>query len=441
MRPPAKTTTVGLMFTTTAHDSGPDRRTAVATAGLQPDPTRRTSLVAASVLITLSAAACGSVALDVDVDDTAPTATEAPSTERAVPNNASPESTLQQRVQTALDRSAALIPSSASQSLTILTGDAAINVATGDAEPDSTFRIASVTKTYTAAAVMRLVELLEIDLDDSLVEAGADPDLTDILRRDDYAVEEITVAQLLNHTSGLADYADNAADAADGPFKDAVIADPLRAWTPSDQIEFAVDHHDPVGAAGEQYFYSDTGYVLLGTIVEEHTGLDYAGGMRHLLRFDDLGLENTYVEKLEDPRDGPAGRISQYLGPILMDDFDPSFDLFGGGGIVANTDDIAGFYRALGRGEVFDDGSTFDVMTSLQAPAPAPDARGGVVAGKIDGVDCWYHTGFWGVLALTCPDVDLTIAHTINQADPGDQWDVELLMSEIIEATGAIPGS
>ena len=149
--------------------------------------------------------------------------------------------------------------------------------------PERPFRIASNTKTFTAAATLRLVEEGAIRLDQPIAEL-VDPALLELLTDDGYDTEAITVAHLLQHTSGLYDYA------SDVDFQTIVLGDPERHWTRADQVLMAMEGGDPLGEPGEVFAYSDTGYVLLGDIIERATGDTLAAAFRELLRFDELGL-------------------------------------------------------------------------------------------------------------------------------------------------------
>ena len=146
-------------------------------------------------------------------------------------------------------------------------------------------RIASMTKTYTAAAVLRLMEQANLTLDDS-VERHLKTATKQMLRLAGYDIRAMTVRQLLLHTSGLPDYND------DG-FKQTIAENPHHRWTRSEQVAWALNNSRPTGRPGEVFAYSDTGYVLLGEIIEQASGLPQATAYRGLLHFDDLLLRHT----------------------------------------------------------------------------------------------------------------------------------------------------
>ena len=283
-------------------------------------------------------------------------------------------------------------------------------------EPGSAVRIASVTKTFTAAAILRLVELGRLDVTDSLSEAGVTPDLLALLTADGYDVDSITVEQLLTHTSGIADFADNDSGVVGGPYAAAVLADPARLWTRRDQVQFAVDHHDPVSAPGAEYHYSDTGYVLLGSILEAKSGTSLGTALRTLLRFDQLGLSHTYLEDGMDRPQTAAPRAHQYVAAMDAAGITSSIDLYGGGGLVTTMHDLATFYESLFAGRVFEQPRTLTTMTTVADAAAAEHGAMGVYRATVGTSVCWYHGGFWGVEVVTCPDLDITVARSWDQA-------------------------
>jgi len=284
--------------------------------------------------------------------------------------------------------------------------------------PGDEVRVASVTKTFTAATVLRLVEQGRISLDTPIARY-LPAAYTTLLADGGYRPDRITVRQLLRHTGGLADYADTDA------FDDAVRAAPAHRWTRLEQVRFALAHGRPVAPPGVVYHYADTGYILLGEIIERVSGQPLAVAYRSLLRFGPLGLAHTYLETLEEaPPDRPP-RAHQYYAGLDLERVDASFDLYGGGGLVSTMADLGRFYRALLRGRVFTRPGTLRTMLAIPATNvdDADDARPGDGYGMgiyrltAAGVACWGHDGAWGTFAFHCPALDLTVAASNNQGD------------------------
>lgn len=304
--------------------------------------------------------------------------------------------------------------------------------ATGEPlEPDATVRIASNTKTFTAAATLRLVEGGRLGLDDAIAPLLT-PALTEALVAGGYQPDVITVRQLLLHTSGLVDYGKHP------DYLAAVEADPGRRWTRLEQVQFAMDRGPPLGAPGEVFGYADTGYSLLGDILERTTGTTLGAALRDLVGFDELGLDETWFEQEEDPPAGAAPRAHQYVGEDDGHDVDATADFYGAAGLVSSVDDLAAFYRALLAGDVFEDPAT--LATMLEIPPTNTDAgmAMGLIRQEVAGEECWGFSGFWGTFALTCPGAGVTFAVSIDQAFPGDDFDGDALLAGLAGVAGLV---
>lgn len=285
--------------------------------------------------------------------------------------------------------------------------------------PEHPVRLASNTKTYVAAAVLRLMEQGRIEIDDAI--GGYLPaDFNAILVGGGYDPEAITVRHLLTHTSGLDDHGTG------DTYAEEILRDPGRRWTRTDQLMCLVEWGQPQGEPGEVFRYSDSGYILLGKILERTTGKDFPGAIWELIDREALDLRATWFETLEPEPEGIQVRAHQFFGELDTFSFDPSFDLWGGGGIVATIGDLAKFTRGLFEGRVFDDPTTLNTMlTTLDGLKPAKGAddrwlkpgayRMGLWVVEIDGSVGYRHSGFWGTSATFFPDLDLVVTGTQNQ--------------------------
>jgi D-alanyl-D-alanine carboxypeptidase len=169
-------------------------------------------------------------------------------------------------------------------------------------------------------------------------------------------VHAITVRHVLAHTAGFADHTTG------DRYTQAIMADPTRQWTRLEQVRACVEWFDPIDRPGAKFIYSDTGYVLLGGIVERLTGRGLGEAVRELLDYEKLGLQATWWEYLEELPAGAEPRAHQYLGEFDATDTHASYDLHGGGGIVSNARDMAHFMRALFTGRVFEQEATLATM-------------------------------------------------------------------------------
>ena len=227
--------------------------------------------------------------------------------------------------------------------------------------------IASNTKTFVAATALRLWERARLDLDDPIA-AHLPAEYVEMLVGDGYDPEAITVRHLLTHTAGIYDHTESP------NYVDRIAIEPWHRWTPAEQVAAAMAWGDPYGGPGEVFRYSDTGYVLLGQVLERTAGKPLPATVRELVGFDRLGLRSTWWDTLEPRPSGVPKRAHQYDGEFDSYAVDASIDLYGGGGLAMTMGDLARFTRALFTGLVYADPATLDVML---APVDGRRARSG----------------------------------------------------------------
>ena len=273
---------------------------------------------------------------------------------------------------------------------------------------DTPLRIASNTKTFTAATVLRLWETGRIDLD-APIGPLLSPSLNALLTADGYDTAAITVRHLLSHSSGLYDHG------GDQRFVEAVMADPGHDWTREELVGLSMAYADPQSDPGVAFRYSDTGYILLGDIVERITGRTLGVAVREELRLDRLGLTATWWEIMEPAPPGLI-RAPQSLGSISAADWHASMDLYGGGGLVMSARDLAVFFAALFEGRIFDRPETLEAMLWQGDHRRADHYRLGIFVSEVNGRTFYWHSGFWGTIALYAPDTGVAVAGvTVNQ--------------------------
>ena len=291
-------------------------------------------------------------------------------------------------------------------------------------------RIASNTKTFVAAAVLRLWEQGRIDLDSS-VASIATPTLIALLKARGYRTESITVRQLMNHSAGLYDHGD------DPRFIQAVLADPCHQWTREEQVRLSTQYAGPQSEPGSKFQYSDTGYVLLGDIVERATGEPLASVVRKELRFEERGLRSTWWELVEHPPSHIELRARQFFDDVDVTEVSATMDLYGGGGLMMSARDLASFAKDLFEGRVFDKPQTLAEML-LEGPHEGADAyRLGVSVSKVAGTVCYSHAGFWGTVVYYSPQRAMAVAGftTVRNARPELASIIERVISDAINRT------
>ena len=221
--------------------------------------------------------------------------------------------------------------------------------------PGLKFRIGSVSKTFTATVVLQLVQEGALSLDDKL--ESLFPGLVPNGAR-------ISVHQMLNHTSGLFDYA----QAKNPDFLEGLFLNPLRKWKREELIAIA-NANAPYFPPGTGFHYSNTNYVLLAMIIERITGRTYSQEVTARILVP-LGLENTSVP---DGPDMPAGSTEGYAYVtdrwVNVTRFDPSW-AFGTGGIVSNSGDMLIWLDALLKGALLDPQRKAQMFTYVSMGVP-----------------------------------------------------------------------
>jgi D-alanyl-D-alanine carboxypeptidase len=328
--------------------------------------------------------------------------------------------------------------------------------------PDDQFYVASITKSFTATTVLQLAQENKLNLDDTLDKWL--PDTASQITNGD----RITVRQLLNHTSGIANYTtvdvlntandpsvrakliddpelstttrDALAALKDKPLTpesltdpavQSLVADPLlttkleinsplaqKSSTPEDFI--ATVYGQPASfEPGSDFNYSNTNYLLLGEIIEQATDSTVSEQFRERIT-EPLGMENTFYAPEEDV---PGGYVHNYADingdgkpDDISDTFDESYQISGAdGGIVTTSADLSRFSRGLFKGELL-----------------APDTLEQMVSGGQEGSDYGLglevsnnpslgqdlgHTGGvtgWKAKMSYFPEQDTTVVVTLN---------------------------
>ena len=244
------------------------------------------------------------------------------------------------------------------------------------------FRIASNTKTMTAALVVLLAQDGKLGLGDPVSRYLPDvPNGT-----------HLTIAQLLKMRSGLYGYTSDPLLAA------AMDANPAKAWTPQEALAIAFRHPNQAPPDAE-YEYSNTNYALLGLIAEKVGGQPLARQFAERL-FAPAGLEQTSLPAADDtsipppyshgymyggsfyaladdpyPIETQAAARAGTLKPLDYTNQNPSYAT-AAGGAISTADDLAVWMKALVSGKVFNADYQQQWLTSLQAEDPAaPDGQ------------------------------------------------------------------
>lgn len=283
--------------------------------------------------------------------------------------------------------------------------------------PDTRVRIASISKVFTAVVILQLVEEGRIDLDAPL--ATWFPDLVP-------NAGQITIRNLLNHTTGLYDYLE------DRSFVNRAYQQPDRSWAPRELVEYAAQFPAAFrpGAKGA-WDYSSTNYVILGMVAEQVTGRSLAAEMRQRI-FEPLQLADTFFAPEEQVQGvqarGYSSALDQTNAPMTL--------VFATANIVSTADNVRRFAEGLFGGRLLQP-ATLDLMKTFvdgkgQYNMPALEYGLGVMRNRLPvgpGPDGRPRTaevttvmghigGFGGFRSAVwfAPESGITLALGVNQA-------------------------
>jgi CubicO group peptidase (beta-lactamase class C family) len=210
-------------------------------------------------------------------------------------------------------------------------------------DPTTKFRIGSITKQFTAAAILQLQEAGKLSIDDLVSKYYPDAPA---------AWNAITIKNLLTHTSGIPDYT---------AIPHFMEEENKRDRTPEEIVKLTADK--PLAfPPGSRFSYDNSGYVLLGYIVEKASGERYADYMqRHI--FDPLGMKSTGYDFSETilPKRAAGYRFNH--GKIENARFLSMTEPFSAGALYSTVDDMLTWDKALTAGKLLNPASLQAMFT------------------------------------------------------------------------------
>ena len=291
--------------------------------------------------------------------------------------------------------------------------------------PDSPYHIASIGKTFTSVLLAIMYERGKVRYDDP-VSKHLPPKMLEglfVYGGTDYA-GQVSIGQLLNHTSGIGDYYE------DKPIrgksiKELVVEEPDRLWKPEETIAFTRENQQAVAAPGKRFHYSDTGYHLLGKIVESISSRPLHENL-HTEIFEPLGMVHSCVPFYSEPREKSPHRMADvFLGENEISGYKSITVDWAGGGIVSTTEDLLLFQQALIRNALIKK-ETFELCTrDLGRFSYGMDYGYGILflnVGKMTAVlpkalKMWGNFGSIGAYMFYNPAYDIYLIGTFNHSN------------------------
>lgn len=296
---------------------------------------------------------------------------------------------------------------------------------TGDMSANSQqpYFIASIGKLFTSVLIAILVEKGMVSYEDTIAEYLDDDLLKDlhVYKGKDYA-NSIKIKHLLNHTSGLHDYYTDKPKQGN-PMMDILFEQPSRFWSPQEMIKWSKEHLKAHFPPGKGFHYSDTGYQILGLIVEKITLKPFHQALTDYI-FRPLEMQHSYVANYSEPILKNDYPVANLFGRNMNVTNYQSFSIEHGDGIVAPAKDQLKFMKALVKHELIT-GNSFDKLKDwagfFNLSYIGIDYGYGLMSFKTIPIlvpkkyHVWGNAGSTGSFMFYNPEIDTYIIGSLNQ--------------------------
>jgi D-alanyl-D-alanine carboxypeptidase len=287
---------------------------------------------------------------------------------------------------------------------------------------DTPIYIASITKLYTATVIMRLYEKGALSLDDPMSKYLPEQLIRGIhvYKGKDYS-QEITIKQLLSHTSGIADYYTEKPKGGKSVFE-LLLEKPERTWRVDETIEWARDKLEPNFRPGTDASYSDTNFDLLGKIIEAITSQPLHTVYEDFI-FRPLGLTHTWLIESSAPQipipTSPADVFYKNRNITNMRSNGAYWPY-----IVSTAEEMIIFLKALNEGRIVSRDTLKLMHNWHKLQFPLQYGYGTMyfklpwfISKVMKVPPLWGHSGSTGSFLYYSEDLNLYMAGSINQVD------------------------
>ncbi|CAM5318582.1 putative D-alanyl-D-alanine carboxypeptidase [Streptomyces afghaniensis 772] [Streptomyces afghaniensis] len=254
------------------------------------------------------------------------------------------------------------------------------------------YRVASISKTFVATVVLQLEAEGRLSLDDTVEKW-----LPGVVRGHGHDGREITLRQLLNHTSGVFDYLADPGFQRTYMTADGFMKHRFDEADPAELLAFALAN-EPYFAPGSSFRYSNTNYLLAARVIEKATGNGYGEEIDRRI-IAPLHLTSTSVPTTRVTLPRPSSRAYSKLAET---DTGPTYDVtelnarlaYGSGQMVSSSADLNRFYSALLRGRLLPPEQLKKMKTTVPSGRETSRYGLGLVDRKLScGVHVWGHDG------------------------------------------------
>jgi D-alanyl-D-alanine carboxypeptidase len=283
------------------------------------------------------------------------------------------------------------------------------------------FHTASIAKTFTSVLIAMLEEEGKLQYDDSVSKYLPEDIMKElhVYKGNDYS-GDITIEHLVGCTSGLPDFYEDKPKH-DKSFLDLLLDEPSHYWTPQETIHWTKKNMSPLFQPSKKVHYTNTGYNLLGLIIENIMSKPYHEVLHDYL-FQPLGMNHTYLSQYSQPAEAsrfPTANINIKGKKIIVEDHRSLSSIYAGGQTVSTSEDLLVFMKALVGNQLMAKESLVKMMTWNKLWMGV-DYGYGLMRIKMmpltEKYNVWGHLGSIGSFMLYNPSMDVYVIGNFNRS-------------------------
>jgi CubicO group peptidase (beta-lactamase class C family) len=287
------------------------------------------------------------------------------------------------------------------------------------AHPEQPYHTASIGKTFTSVIIAMLVEERKISYHDPIAKYLPEDIVNGlhVYKGKDYS-HEIRIEHLVSNTSGLPDYYEEKTK--QGKFLEILLKEPSHAWTPQETIEWSKRYLSPRFPPGKGFHYTNTGFNLLGLIIENMTSKPYHEVLHEYI-FQRLHMDHSYLSQYSDPlvkSTFPVANINSMGKRIHVENYRSFSSNYAAGQTVSTSEDLLKFMKALAGNHLISQDSLAEMM-QWKKMWMGVDYGYGLMRIRmfafLPKYNVWGHLGSTGSFMLYNPTMDFYIIGSFNK--------------------------
>ncbi len=333
------------------------------------------------------------------------------------------ETTIKQRFETELEKE-----NIKSGILHVYSESRGINIQIAENKEDSIsidhpFYTASITKLFTATAIGILKDQNKLNFEDKIAQYLPDSLVNNlhVLDGKNYS-KELTIAHLLQHTSGLPDYFTDETKDGSPNIINQLLMNPNKMWSAQELIQFSKKYMTPLFVPGEGYHYTDTDFVLLALIIENVSGLSLDKFFKQHI-FQPLKMNSSYVNLKSSPIENKLPIVKFYASQYELSSLKSLSADWGGGGLVSTTHDLIKFFKAFNNDVIVKKDTRLAMQNWVTETKGMEYGYGirqvsvGELTNTESDLQLIGHSGSTASFLWYCPQLDTYISGTFNQLE------------------------